>query len=530
MVEGKVHLGVSQPLSLVGPSDKDRMLEKQLEAALEKYNMYESREVSLLRDTVLQKLENLTKQFVYKASIQLGFTPEQARLAGGKVMTFGSCRLGVQAANADIDAVCICPRHITRDHFFDGVCDILEKDPEVTQFTAIKESYVPIIKLKFLGIPVDLLCARIPLPTVPTDLDIDNDELLVSMNEKDIRSINGTRVADAILQLVPDIDTFRTAVRCIKLWAIRRGIYSNILGFLGGVAWAIMVARVCQLYPNACASTVASKVFGIMVNWQWPHPVRLCDDKEGPSLVNLQSWDPKRNYMDRAHKMPIITPAYPTMCATHNMTNSTFKIVIGECKRAAQIMDKIMIGSLPWEALFEGHAFFRNYEHFLEIVVSSDNASRQLKWTGLVESRIRGLLNKLESVNGLALAHPFIEGFDNTYNCTSFEQVDAATRGAGIKTNVSGQGMTVYTRTFYIGLYFKPVPAREQVRLIDISWPISEFRRFSRSWEQYEEQHMDVIVRHVKRSMLPSEVRRISVVKRASQVCGETKTVRIQFA
>ena len=49
MVEGKVHLGVSQPLSLVGPSDKDRMLEKQLEAALEKYNMYESREVSLLR-------------------------------------------------------------------------------------------------------------------------------------------------------------------------------------------------------------------------------------------------------------------------------------------------------------------------------------------------------------------------------------------------------------------------------------------------------------------------------------------------
>lgn len=75
-----------------------------------------------------------------------------------------------------------------------------------------------------------------------------------------------------------------------------------------------------------------------------------------------------------------------------------------------------------------------------------------------MESRIRGLLNKLESVNGLALAHPFIEGFDNTYNCTSFEQVDAATRGAGIKTQTSGQGMTVYTRTFYIGLYFKPVP------------------------------------------------------------------------
>lgn len=52
MVKGKVHLGVSQPLSLVGPSEKDRMLEKQLEAALQKHNMYESREVSLLRYTL----------------------------------------------------------------------------------------------------------------------------------------------------------------------------------------------------------------------------------------------------------------------------------------------------------------------------------------------------------------------------------------------------------------------------------------------------------------------------------------------
>ena len=78
--------------------------------------------------------------------------------------------------------------------------------------------------------------------------------------------------------------------------------------------------------------------------------------------------------------MPIITPAYPTMCSTHNMTNSTFRIVIGECKRAAQIMDKIMVGSLPWDALFEGHAFFKNYRHYLQIVVSSDDSLRQLQW------------------------------------------------------------------------------------------------------------------------------------------------------
>ncbi|KAI9313178.1 Poly(A) polymerase central domain-containing protein [Dichotomocladium elegans] len=502
MVGEKSHLGVSEPLSLAFPTERDQILQTRLEPTLKKYDMYESRDVSLKRQKALQKLEEITKAFVYNVSIQNGMTPEQARSAGGKVMTFGSCRLGVQAANADIDAVCICPKHITRDTFFDGVCEMLKSQPEVTELTAIKESYVPLIKLKFHGIPVDLLCARVPLATIPDNLDLDNNSLLVSMNEKDIRSINGTRVADAILHLVPDAATFRIAVKCVKLWAIRRGIYSNIFGFLGGVAWAIMVARVCQLYPNACASTVVSKVFGIIVNWGWPLPVRLCDDEDGPALSTLQSWNPKRNATDRAHKMPIITPVYPTMCATHNMTNSTFRIVIGECKRAAQIMDKIMVGSKPWEALFESHSFFSNYLHYLQIVISSDDPSRQLRWTGLVESRLRHLLNKLEAIPGLALAHPYVDGFDNTYHCTSFEEVAAAAHGSGKKSDsaTTKDGVMIYTRAFYIGLYFKLGPCELILpSSIYISWPISEFKKFVRGWEQYEDQHMSVIVRHLKR-------------------------------
>jgi len=46
-----------------------------------------------------------------------------------------------------------------------------------------------------------------------------------------------------------------------------RAIYSNVNGFLGGVAWAMLVARICQLYPNAVAGAIVSRFFIILYQW-----------------------------------------------------------------------------------------------------------------------------------------------------------------------------------------------------------------------------------------------------------------------
>ena len=44
-------------------------------------------------------------------------------------------------------------------------------------------------------------------------------------------------------------------------------MYSNALGYLGGVSWAMLVARTCQLYPNAAASTIVHKFFFVFEKW-----------------------------------------------------------------------------------------------------------------------------------------------------------------------------------------------------------------------------------------------------------------------
>lgn len=54
------------------------------------------------------------------------------------------------------------------------------------------------------------------------------------------------------------------------LFHLGRGIYSNMLGFLGGVSWAMLVARTCQLYPNAVAATLVHKFFLVFSKW-WGH-------------------------------------------------------------------------------------------------------------------------------------------------------------------------------------------------------------------------------------------------------------------
>jgi len=46
-----------------------------------------------------------------------------------------------------------------------------------------------------------------------------------------------------------------------------RAIYSNVNGFLGGVAWAMLVARICQLYPNGNSGVIISRFFTILHRW-----------------------------------------------------------------------------------------------------------------------------------------------------------------------------------------------------------------------------------------------------------------------
>ncbi|XP_022330702.2 poly(A) polymerase beta-like isoform X2 [Crassostrea virginica] len=461
----KSYPGITSPISLEGPKPLDLKLSEKMEEAMRPHGVFESEAEMSHRMEVLHKINTLVREWIKDVSRQKNNYPEDKIDAfGGKVCTFGSYRLGVHTKGADIDTLCVAPRHVDRSDFFSSFFEILKNTPEVKDLRAVEEAFVPVIKMTFDGIELDMLFARLALPQIPEDIDLRDESLLKNLNEKCVRSLNGCRVTDEILHLVPNQHSFRMTLRAIKLWAKKKGIYSNALGFLGGVSWAMLVARVCQLYPNAAPATLLHKFFMIIHKWNWPQPVLLKPlVHENKYNLSFPVWDPRVNTSDRFHLMPIITPAYPQQNSTFNVTLSTRSIMTEELKDGLEIVSKIFEGKEEWAALFEPSNFFQKYKHYIVLTASAEEEKDYLEWHGYVESKIRLLVGNLERNPCIKLAHvhpsplgPLNES-DGEHLCRwfiglTFVKIENQNQNVDLTFDIQSFTNTVHKHAYHINL------------------------------------------------------------------------------
>jgi poly(A) polymerase len=295
--------GVTPPISTALPTEREQRLNESLHQELRAQGTFESRAETEKRKAVIKELEKITNAFVKRAAQEK--EPKNTILirdAIGRVFNYGSYRLGVFGPGSDMDTLVVAPKYVTVDQYFNIFPDLLvEMAPPgaITDLTPVPEAFVPIIKFEFSGISIDLIfCSIQTLKQLPADDDwsLADNSLLRGLSENEVRSLNGTRVTDEILNLVPEEATFKLALRAIKLWAQRKAIYANIMGYPGGVAWAMLVARVCQLYPKATSAVIVNKFFNIMLKWPWPLPVLLKDIEYGCPVTRVAVWNPKVSY------------------------------------------------------------------------------------------------------------------------------------------------------------------------------------------------------------------------------------------
>ncbi|ETV78956.1 hypothetical protein, variant [Aphanomyces astaci] len=393
--------GITPPISMAVPTSTDHQMTTSLTDTLRQWNLYEGAEGSLRRENALELVGDWVEHWAQAEATKRGLLIDGATTRLTQLRTFGSYRLGVHSPEADIDTLCLAPRHCSRLGFFSSFPSFLKQQSQVTAAVhAIPDAYVPVIKLEVLGVAIDLLFVTLDVASVPEDINVLDTNTLTDVDEPGVRSLNGCRVAEMILQLVPNIDQFRLTLVAVKHWARMRGIYSNVLGFLGGVNWAILVARVCQLYPHSLAGTLLTKFFRVYHQWIWPNPILLNNvmDDDADQLLGLTSWNPKVYPRDRLHLMPIITPAYPAMNSSYNVMDSTLRLMQAEFRQAATVCVDIELQSLPWEELFVESNFFDRWEHFLRIDISS-HASQFTAWFGWVECRLRSFFGRYEDIS-----------------------------------------------------------------------------------------------------------------------------------
>ncbi len=505
---------VATPLSLALPSAAELKLTASLEQFLSTACPLEGAADRKNREEVVLLLHRVFAEWVKELSVLKGVFPDEhsAEAAGGRLHISGSFRTSVAGPGDDIDCICVAPKHITAQDFFESLPDKLKAEPGVEKVHLIPSAAIPIMDLVVKGISIDLLFARVDMHAIPPNFDILDDSVLRGVGRSDALSLNGPRVTELLIKLVPRFDTYKLVLRLIRTWAKRRGIYSNKAGFLGGVNYSILVAYICQLYPRASASAALFHFFRIFSTWAWPAPVMIAQPYTDSSIAvqDLSVFDPQNDEKDRTAVMPILTPAFPSSNSAYNVTWTSLAVMHREFCRGYELMRDIMAehklssdGSIPparWEALVRPTEFFVEFDHYVSIQIWADCAlvpaaetaqaegdqqdyqpedtfsqDPQLmaasfdSWKGYVESRMRKLVEWMQHER-MPLAY-------TVYHPKAIEgEVQVPVLGTeDPETGEAAEHMSVPCATFYVGIA-EDYSNMRKGNLIDMRSAVSYFK------------------------------------------------------
>jgi poly(A) polymerase len=171
----------------------------------------------------------------------------------------------------------------------------------------------------------------------------------------------------------------------IKVWAKNRGISSNGMGYLGGISWAILVAKICQIFPFHKPAKLFFEFFAVFNIWNWKVPVRL-----NPPPPTQAEEKGSQTFMN------VITPA-SEYNSTERVNIITYRVIADEIKRASEIL----YAKRDIAEVCKKVDFFSIFPLFIEMDICGANNSKEEEkdfkdFQGLVESRVLKLLQNIQ--------------------------------------------------------------------------------------------------------------------------------------
>ncbi|KAF7839710.1 nuclear poly(A) polymerase 3 isoform X1 [Senna tora] len=116
-----------------------------------------SPEEEMRRKLAIQKLKQIVSSWIKKGVWNRRLLKRHISITSATVLTFGSYGLGVHSPKFDIDTLCVAPFVTSMvDDFFISLHVMLEKRLKISDIHCVKSAKVPLMRLKFDGISIDL--------------------------------------------------------------------------------------------------------------------------------------------------------------------------------------------------------------------------------------------------------------------------------------------------------------------------------------------------------------------------------------
>ncbi|MEK7485207.1 MAG: poly(A) polymerase, partial [Planctomycetota bacterium] len=299
----------------------------------------------------------------------------------------GSTRLGIEDSRSDIDMVFIGPEKLSREQFFGGVLDTLQKKGYSVPARQVFEARNPILELTLHGKEIDLQYAGLSVSSLATPLASWSQKMLKALESNSLSAVLGILDAEKLLEhihLYGGLTRFQEALRGLKLWTRYRGIHSQSFGFPGGFSWTLLLARsLKEVSPQASSIEVLRHFFHFLEKAAFQEPISL-----DPQSVSFEAKDRK----DRL--MVVLAPSAPWRNTTRSLIPSTLQVVKEEIRLVAQ----------EWKSDSDFKTYcssvrnFPSFPFYIEIYLTSPTLDSREKEVGKIQGRFLQFLLGIENL------------------------------------------------------------------------------------------------------------------------------------
>ncbi|ORY09756.1 Poly(A) polymerase type 3 [Clohesyomyces aquaticus] len=428
------------------------------------------------------------------------------------IVPVGSYAMGVWTSTSDID--CLCIGSISSKTFFKLARQRVHRAEAqgVRLIRRVEAHTGTMLELSVNGISVDLqYCPAARIVERWAEMSgFHHSDPIFNLSMLSLRKLKPYRDITYIQRTLPSTSTFRTAYRCIKLWAVQRGLYSSRFGYLSGIHLTLMLSSLYKQMVHDAGSVTATDLVATFF-----HHYAEFDYKN--SMIFDPFFHRKTPRYQRSVREPVVMLGFhaPNANVAHTSTVPGLKTLVKELQMASDLLAE---DRMTWEAFFGGAVdattpkdhtagvtdFLKFYESYAKVDIQywGRTLRKGKELVGWVESRCLLLVVDIAKV----LPHLEVRIWPARFANASAEESETEyngcyliglSKGSEMHMNVSKEDRQVAKNTLQKSLekfeaqlqadekYYDPSSCWVGVSLAKPS-NVSSFQLDAREWGDYE--------------------------------------------